>query len=798
MILNNGIRHVLVVFLLLTGLWLRAQIHINEVVSDNFLSLQDEDGDYPSWIELYNSGNQPVNLSQWRLKDKSIVAGSEYRFHQYTLMPRAYVVVFLSGKHRMNVGRFHAGFAQSGTISVGLINPNGVETEHIHLARADADVSYARVVDGQGEWKYMQPSTPGKSNTGMQDVVPFTCRVFMSPFGGFYPGKEIRIDMISSLQGVDIYYTLNGTEPDTGDYLFEHPFNITTDDEVEGVLSGIRSGGITTDDGRPYEWRAPDKPFKKGVVLRARAFSEGKPVSKTVSATYFFSEGNRSYTFPVFSFVVEPEDFFDDHLGIYVPGVNLDNGNQPNRYISGGNYLMSGREWERKAHVSVFNVHGEIDWQMDVGVRIHGGSSRNKPQKSLRLYARHHYESPQFNYAFLPQRNFKAYKHMLLRNSGQDNNRTMFADAFTASLFDPFDFEFQRHSPAIQFINGEYWGILNIRDRISDRFIAYMHPHVDLEKVRISAFWEEEPDGTAYLHNEVRTYMMQHDMNTDHAKNFVEDRFDVNNYIDYYIAKIMIGAYDWPGNNVEVWWEEKPGSKLRWIMFDNDDAFYYSPSYNSLWHAIKKDGEEWPNPEWSTFVFRKFLENDEFKKRFIKRSEEMISSQMNTKKLLRHIDSFENMYEPEIQDHIDRWQLIEGKHAWKSHIHRMRNFARLRPCYLKGHYMEVFRLEDGEFLSHLDCGGFQQEEGIWVEIHGNPGKNHLDLMVTINSDERVTIQVFSAVGRLIHQEETQVQAGTHIFPVSLHQKSAPGVHTVMVISGKSAQSVKWMRLPNEG
>jgi hypothetical protein len=46
-------------------------IRVNEVMASNGTTLLAADGTAPDWVELYNPNNQPVDISGWRLSDKT-------------------------------------------------------------------------------------------------------------------------------------------------------------------------------------------------------------------------------------------------------------------------------------------------------------------------------------------------------------------------------------------------------------------------------------------------------------------------------------------------------------------------------------------------------------------------------------------------------------------------------------------------------------------------------------------------------------------------------------------------------
>jgi hypothetical protein len=108
-----------------------AQVVITEFMASNSSGLADENGSYQDWIEIENSTNAAVDLFNWSLTD---TAGNlnKWRFPAKSLAARARLVVFASGKDRVNpANNLHTNFNLSaGGEYLALVRPDGsVATE---------------------------------------------------------------------------------------------------------------------------------------------------------------------------------------------------------------------------------------------------------------------------------------------------------------------------------------------------------------------------------------------------------------------------------------------------------------------------------------------------------------------------------------------------------------------------------------------------------------------------------------------------------------------------------------------
>ncbi len=699
-------------FLFILGIYcgINAQnLVINEFMSSNSITVADENGDFEDWIEIFNAGTTTINLNGYGLSDDP-AEPFRWVFPAINLPPGAYLFVWASGKDRRNTGSpLHTNFSIATEGETLLVTqPSGQRVAQVPPIHVPNGISYGCKPDGSTNRYFFNQPTPGTSNitTSYTGIVPNP--VFSYPSGFYTQSFDLNIS-ISDNQA-QVFYTLDGSEPTESSMPYTGAISITSRIGVPNGISLIPTNN-NTNPGPPYfeGWQPPAGEVFKVNSVRAVAFRPGYLPSKIITNSYLIDElGVDRYSLPVFFMNTDAENLFNDETGIYVPG------NHNNMY-------QTGDEWERPVHLSFFENDGTLAFSDDLGVRTHGGTTRSRPRKSLRFYARSEYGDNYVNYKLFPEKQVSFYKRFLLRNSGNDWDQSIFRDGFIHFLGRHLNVETQYYRPAILFINGEYWGIHNIRDRYDEH---YINTHYGLEENELcilennSSFIFGNPEGVQHYNN-MRSFINNNNLTLSSNYEYVKTLMDVQSFTDAQILNIFVMNTDWPGNNVNYWRRMAPeylpdappgmDGRWRWHIYDTDFGFwlnfFYVPginegaSHNTLAFAAEPNGPSWPNPSWSTFLLRKLLTNNEFRNSFINRFADLLNTTFAEANLSSVLDSIQNVLQPEMQEHIQRWRRPVDMQEWVENIDRMRTFANQRPGYQRSHIKSYFNLSGTFSLS---------------------------------------------------------------------------------------------------
>src|SRR5690554_5948166 len=218
----------------------------------------------------------------------------------------------------------------------------------------------------------------------------------------------------------------------------------------------------------------PQTPVFKGTIVKARAVVDSE-YSDIVVRNYFVTpQGADKYTLPVVSINLDEDKYYSYEYGLNVAGELFDQWRIANPTAQAdiwtdANYWASGGDSELEINFSYFENGVEI-LNHNAGLRNHGNGSRHMPNRSIRLYAKGDYGVSKFNHSFFNDYNYSSFKRIILRNSGNDGFATLFRDAFIQQATKHLNFEIQEYQPVILFVNSEYSGIYNIRERYDDHY----------------------------------------------------------------------------------------------------------------------------------------------------------------------------------------------------------------------------------------------------------------------------------------------------------------------------------------
>ncbi len=610
-------------------------IEISEVVSLNTSYIPGPFKTYHDFIELHNNSDSEIDLTGWFLSDdpEQPRTGS---LDGVKIPAGGYAIIILSsdainvplGYHVVNFGINSSG--ETITLS------NGDEiVDVVAVPSLAPNTSFGRP-DGEDGFAVLKSASPEATNSARANETTPAPQASL-PQGVYDEGITVTL----SGEG-NIYYTLDCTEPTAGSTLYTSPLNIS-----------------------------------KTTVIRCFAVSNGKNKSPITDLTYIVGEGD---TIEAISLVTEPSNLWDYYSGIYETGPRA-NAAFP---YEGANYY---NRWEREGTVSFFSQVDE-GFNENCGIRIFGGLSRALPKKSFALFFRSSYGSSSLDYQLFTDCELKSYEALVLRNTGQDFKYSSMRDAMVTTMAnDMLGLDVQNCRPVVLYLNGEYWGLYFIREKLNENYVA-QHYNVDPSEATVTVANGRTSEEYTALVN----YAASHDLRLPEHYNYMASQMDIENYIDYIVAEMIICNTD--NGNIRFFTYE--GGKWRWIMYDVDHAFR-SANYNTVSEHLNPAGTG-SSDMFSTKLINALLKNPEFKKKFLEEIAYQLNNVWTSENIDAYVDEFKALIVNDIGKDCVRWN--RNYSTWESSVESLKSFGRNRESYVINYVKSYFSLSDSEMRAY--------------------------------------------------------------------------------------------------
>ena len=503
--------------------------------------------------------------------------------------------------------------------------------------------------------------------------------------------KPFKLTLFSNKTSV-IRYTFDSSNPTSKSYKYQNPILINgqeSNDSLSYINTTIDTSIVN------FGWRPPLGKQDQATVLKYAAFKGENCISDIKTLTFFIDKNlyyssypnttknkilntikskrltkifpkdsiiHTKYKLPIISISTNKDSLFSNEKGLFVAGKSFD----PNK-INSGNYFERGKKFEREVFLQYFTRQGYLSFELDIGMRIHGGITRRNPQKSLKFYAREEYGAEKIFFPFISNKGINRFILESMQESG--GGQALIEDIVACEIVKDLKLESQKFQAVIVFINGEYWGIHNIRERLDENYLSYKF---DLPKDSFDIIDGNPSLGYESIHGSNSDYIKmidfvkENELSNDSNYNLLSKELDIENLIDYYSVEIFFANRDWPIHNIKMY--RKKRGKWRFLLYDLDGGFTYKRdhTFNMFERISKKEGYMYSE---STFLFRNLMTNQKFRNKFEYRYKEIIDLYMQPETTLPIVDSIANIYRVNMKSHINRWRYPWSvKHHWERDI----------------------------------------------------------------------------------------------------------------------------------
>ena len=398
---------------------------------------------------------------------------------------------------------------------------------------------------------FMETPTPGQPNVASNRIRQgYSGNVEISVDSGYYD-SALQVELANDTEGATVYYTTDSSRPTPENgTVYTDPITIDTTTVlraaafVPGFIEGKIASNtylflddILTQDGEglPETWGVLGSGCNNSGAAARRPARANYDMDRRVveDARYADTIRDDLKSVPIISLVLDPEDLWSEERGIY------------------SNPLSEGFNWERPVSIELLNTDGETEFDVDAGLRIHGGWGRCPSQTnkhSMRVVFRDDYGDTKLRYPMFGEDATDSFDTFVLRANfnhswatGDGTNTTFVNDLFAATTQREMGWVAPRGYYVHLYLNGLYWGIYNPMERPSAPFAAdyFGGDKDDYDVIVVNAATDGDMNAWRELRNRARS--------GDYDA--VKEMLDIDAAIDYFIVNQYGGNWDWPQNN---------------------------------------------------------------------------------------------------------------------------------------------------------------------------------------------------------------------------------------------------------
>jgi gliding motility-associated-like protein len=662
--------------LLMSASALNSQVILNEYSCSNVTGPTDSYGSREDWVELYNMGAAPVDLTGYYLSDNSNNL-TKWMIPSGSIAANGFKMVFCSGRNTVNGTELHPNFKLTQTDGEWIILSNTFgnvvdSIKIIHMTKNNHSVG--RSTNAASDWKLFTTPTPNTNNTGAVNF--YTPTPVMSLASGFYAGAQ-SVTITCSNPTATIRYTTDGSVPT--------------------ATSTLYTGAIA---------------INATTMLRARAFSVDL-VSFTASATFFI---NVTHTVPVISIA-------GAGTGSVASLLAGNSSLTPQGYFElfeeDGTFIDKGE--------GEFNKHGNDSWAYPQ----RGLDFIFKDQFGY---------NGDLDHQLFPSKTRDEFQRLILKPGASDNypfesGGAHIRDAFVHTLSNNADLKMDERTwrPCVLYVNGQYWGVYEIREKVDDHDFTNYYSQQDEYNIQFLKTWggtwmeygapNAQPDWDA-----LRTYIATNNMGNAANFTYVDSQLNWESLVDYFVLNSYIVSQDWLNWNT-AWWRglDPLGDKKRWryVLWDMDASFGHYINFTGIpdvtANADPCNVENLPNPggQGHTDILQKLIdENPIVEQYYITRYIDLVNTYYSCDYMNQLLDSMLNEIAPEMPGHVARWG---GSMAgWNNNVQDLRDFIDARCLALEQGLIDCYTLS-GPFPVTFDVtpplAGEIKVNSIWAPTY---------------------------------------------------------------------------------
>ncbi len=484
---------------------------------------------------------------------------------------------------------------------------------------------------------------------------------------------------IGTVDGATVHVTRDGGVPAADDPVETGVLRPGTDDRNAHALMRIPTS---------VQWRPPLPGLPTAAVVRASACADricGPVTTRTLL--------RHPHPLPVLALTADPGAFFDPDTGIYAMGHGIFRTDEEavQRFPGDhrwwkypGNFQFRGKDWERQAHAELFAVGGTPRWSGPVGLRINGNNTRGFPQHALRM------KLPPSAVPWTGEDRGTGHRTVVLRAGGNDQADSFMRDVVQHRLCAALPFQTMAGSAVVLYINGAYWGLHHVRERIDADELARRHgggpKSYSILEDRLLLHDGDRSEVKRF--ERLITMAERWDPQAPHYVDSLERRLDVEGFLTYMAAQMILGNLDWPDQNVKYWrWTgtrdtlgRPHDGRWRFIMGDSDMGMgYAAPATADPFSHVERHAG--PVAQ----LYEAVLRAPALRARFRSIVIGLLEGALSEAAMRAVIDAEAATLGPEMALHVGRWRRPASVAEWADRVEELRAFANARPAAVRAH-----------------------------------------------------------------------------------------------------------------
>ena len=406
-----------------------------------------------------------------------------------------------------------------------------------------------------------------------------------------------------------------------------------------------------------HSWSEPIGDFSTFHQIKVISYNNDSLIDSAIGN---YVLGASSFdSLPIINLKIDNYLLFSQDSGCYVPGNSFDKSDDQNT----GNFHIYKK---RKQLGSIQIIDGENEYlNGDYLFRIHGYITPLSPQKGLRFYIK---EYTQINKLMNLDHSVDK---IILRSSFSGWGSEIFVDGWIADVCSSLNLDVMAYLPTKVYLNGEYWGIHGLRERMDLKAISNKYD------LKLKSIIDADDKGYSKKngYGELNQLILKIKSNPSLPFKEVKDQFKIKSLIDWLVVELFFQNDDWPCNNTFFWKQTKKSKKWKAVLIDMD-ACVGSPKKDMFSIATKER-----SPALGGVLITYLLNQSEFQELFKLRVKYLFTNELSKKNLLSKLNNYKIWFEPVVEQHYRRWGDPYGMDKYNNGIKRIEDFCNKRHEY---------------------------------------------------------------------------------------------------------------------